>query len=178
MDEQQKRAVSRLAAAFPQAIVGEAGLVVWEHYLSEVPGDALTEIVDGWVATETRPPFIADLLERWRAKNGTDAESVWRLIERIVRNGEWRDRTKIGGPEQPFGFTGDPALEESVRAAGGWAVFSKATEQDTVWLKKAFMQAYREMSATNHARLNLAMGESQQSSERRQRLEELTDGRN
>jgi len=190
MDEEQKKAIGVLMVLYPHTIVGELGEVVWSHYLSVVPGSDLREIVDEWVVSETEPPTIAGLLEKWAERNGTDAESVWRLVERIVRNGEWRDPKQMGSPKREPGFTGDPVLEAGVQAAGGWAAFAKATEKDMTFLKRAFMEAYRKANAIHEARLRLAIGESPQerafrlriagtheSDAMARRLKELKDGR-
>ncbi len=56
--------------------------------------------------------------------------------------GAFRDRTKMGSPILPLGFTGDQTLESAVREAGGWEALARADEQQMAWKKKAFLAAF------------------------------------
>lgn len=166
MNEAQLSALTLLIGAY-RWTMDDLAMAAWGHYLADIDAAVLRSVVDAWVLTETRPPSIADLRDRVAALNGTDAESAWQRVVRILASGGFRDRTKMGGPVLAPGFTGDPALEDAVRDAGGWSDLARSDEKALVWAKKDFVAAYAKQSGAHEALTALGMGAGA-----------LTDGRN
>ena len=176
MDSLQRWALTGLAAAFPQAIVGEAGLKIWEEFLSDIPGPILAEVVRRWVMGSERPPTIAAIREEVAKLSGEDAEAAWKKVMDIVRNGRFRDRSVMGSPALPRGFTGDLLLEDAVREAGGWIALARSTEEQLVWEKKQFLAAYGSLTRFRGAAQTLGLANEDGDLLTDGERERLTDG--
>jgi hypothetical protein len=168
MNDEQKRALVYLAAIFPQAIVGEAGMAAWAHALRDIPAETLAGVADAWIRNESKPPTIADIRADADALSTHDTDVALRGLENMVMNGEFRDRTKMGGPVRPRGFTGNPALEDAVAEAGGWTALAAMDTQELEWAKKKFIKAFKDAKKVNDARMHIALNADGR--------EELTDG--
>lgn len=136
----------------------ELAMAAWAHYLADIDADMLRALIDAWVMKESRAPSIADLMDRVSALHGTDGETAWQKVMRMVTGGGFRDRTMMGSPVLPRGFTGDLALEDAVKSAGGWVALARSDEERLVWAKKEFLAAYSRHTQTNGAKSALGAG--------------------
>jgi hypothetical protein len=133
MDDQQLIALSLLMATYPQAIVGEMGRAVWEHFLADVRGDMLLKIVTDWIAEHPEAPAIADMLNARDAIEGVDWETNWREVKLILLGRRWAEPN----------FTCDPIILEAVQAAGGWEALRWMKPEDEPWRKKDFHEGWK-----------------------------------
>jgi hypothetical protein len=163
MNPSQLSALALLIGAF-RWTMDDLAMASWGHYLAGIDADTLRDVIDHWVLHESRPPSIADLVDRLAARRGADAESAWKHVRSILMSGGFRDR--VHGGFQPRCFTGDLALEDAVASAGGWADLAKSDEKDLVWRKMDFVAAYAKQSGIHQSLVALTAG-----------AKELTDGR-
>jgi len=136
-------------------------MAAWGHFLADVDATTLLAVIDKWVRLEPRQPSIADILDRVSAFHGTDAESAWKEVRKILTGGGFRDRTRIGGPPKPRGFSGNLPLEDAVQDAGGWLKLAGSDENGLIWAKKEFIAAYAREGVIREAYLALSGGEEE-----------------
>lgn len=100
----------------------EVQLKAWYEMLKDIPYELLITIVKEWIATQTKPPTIADLRKKavYRTGNFPSTEEAW---SRVVSGGELTDEIK----------------RARKYVGGGWAI-SHSTNPEA--LRSQFAKAY------------------------------------